>query len=348
MAFNINDFLNDESKRDRKNNWKPIKISVYKLRPSSEKENFYHLSDKEIEETARTIELVGIQQYPVVRPIEGTDEYEVLVGHKRRMAILKLMEEGKTEYEMIPCKVETGEDNIRNELILIFTNSTQRERNDYEKMQEVKRVRELLSSYGKKITGKKQDVIASILNINKTKVGTLENIDKNLTEPFKNEFEKGNISTNTANEIAGLKEEKQQLLYEQYTEKGGITAKEVKEVKSVQEEEMIEGQMNIEQYPEYLPDGYVVKEDEKVELIEVEENLVDDIGQQKTDEESEKNDVSDAEYRRVLEHVWLETKSKYKRVLQEKDVPEALVIKYRILKEAMELYRKEYQERMRK
>lgn len=184
MAFKMSDFFNSETKKEIKSDWKPILISVHKLRPAAGKENFYHMDDREIIETACTIELIGIQQYPVVKPIDGTDEYEIIAGHKRRLATLKLLSEGKTEYEMIPCKVERTEDSIRNRLILIFTNSTQRERNDFEKMQEIKEVKELLEDWKKdnELPGKMQNVIAEILGTNKTKIGTLENIDKNLID----------------------------------------------------------------------------------------------------------------------------------------------------------------------
>ena len=60
MGFDINNFLNAE--REVKSDWKPVKLSVHKLRPAAGKENFYHMDDKEIEETARTIELVGIRR----------------------------------------------------------------------------------------------------------------------------------------------------------------------------------------------------------------------------------------------------------------------------------------------
>lgn len=254
MAFSINKFLNEESKKEIKSDWKPIRISVHKLRPAAGKENFYHIDDKEVEETARTIELVGIQQYPVVKPLEGTDEYEVIAGHKRRLAVLKLVEEGKTDYEMIPCKVEAATDGIRNELILIFTNSTQRSRTDYEKMQEIKRVKELLTEYQKnnELTGRKQNIIAEILGTSKTKVGTLENIDRNLIEQFKEEFAAGRISTNTANEIAGLDKEAQIALFETYKETGSLTAKDAKAVKI--ENEQVEGQMDIIDFPDCLPE----------------------------------------------------------------------------------------------
>lgn len=236
MAFNINNFLNAESKKEIKSDWKPIKVSARKLRPAPDKKNFYHAEDKEIKDLAESIELIGLQQYPVIRPVEGTDEYEVIAGHKRRLAILRLLDEGKAEYEMIPCRVETPDD-IRNELILIFTNSTQRERTDYEKMREIERVRELLTEYQKthELTGRRQNIIAEILGTNKTKVGTLDNINNNLIAPFVEEFAAGKISTSAANEIAGLEQDAQQALYETYKETGSLTAKDAKAVKEPQE-----------------------------------------------------------------------------------------------------------------
>lgn len=254
MGFNMADFFNAETKKEIKSDWKPIRISVHKLRPAAGKENFYHMDDKEIEETARTIELVGLQQYPVVKPVDGTDEYEIIAGHKRRLAILKLLCEGKPEYEMIPCKVEGAEDSIKNRLILIFTNSTQRERTDFEKMREIKEVKELLTEWKKnnKLPDKMQNIIAEILGTNKTKVGTLENIDKNLITPFMEEYAAGNISTNAANEIAGLEQDAQQALYETYRETGSLIAKDAKALK---EEEQIKGQSDIFQFPDFLPEN---------------------------------------------------------------------------------------------
>lgn len=234
MGFNINNFLNAESKKEIKSDWKPVKVSARKLRPAPDKTNFYHAEDKEIKDLAESIELIGLQQYPVIRPIEGTDEYEVIAGHKRRLAILRLLDEGKTEYEMIPCRVEMPDD-IRNELILIFTNSTQRERTDYEKMREIERVRELLTEYQKthELTGRRQSIIAEILGTNKTKVGTLDNINNNLIVPFVEEFAAGKISTSAANEIAGLEPDAQQALYETYKATGSLIAKDAKALKEV-------------------------------------------------------------------------------------------------------------------
>lgn len=256
MAFNINNFLNTESKQAIKNDFKTVKISIHKLRPAPDKENFYHIDDEEVETTARTIELVGIQQNFVAKPIEDTDELEIVVGHKRRLAILKLLAEGKGEFEMVPCKIEETGDDIRNELILIFTNSTQRDRTDYERMKEIKRVKELLTEYKKdnKLTGRKQEIIAAILGTSKSQVGRLENIDHNLIEEFLTEFAAGKINTSTANEIAGLSQEAQQALYETYKETGSLTAKDAKE-KKAETDKQIEGQKYIAEYTEVLPDN---------------------------------------------------------------------------------------------
>ena len=230
MAFNISDFLNEESRKETKNTWKVVKVNIHKLQPAEDK-NFYHIEDEEVKLLAKTIELVGLQQYPVIRQIEGTDNYEIISGHKRRMALLSLVKEGKAEYEMVPCKIETS-DAIKNELALIFTNSTQRERTDYEKMQEIKRVKELLTEYQKthNLHGKKQNIIAEILGMSKTKVGMLDKIDKKLIEPFKKELATGKLNTTTADKIASLKVEEQKEEYATYKEKGDISAK-AKEIK---------------------------------------------------------------------------------------------------------------------
>lgn len=37
MAFNMADFFNAETKKEIKSDWKPIRISVHKLRPAAAK-----------------------------------------------------------------------------------------------------------------------------------------------------------------------------------------------------------------------------------------------------------------------------------------------------------------------
>lgn len=241
MAFNMMDFMSEKSKENIRKDGKIENIDVRKLRPASDGKNFYHVSDENVNKIAASIELLGgVQENLVVKPIEGTDEYEVIAGHTRRMASLKLVEEGKEQYALVPCKVEGRNDSVRDELILIMTNSTQRVRTDAEKMYEAQRLRELITEYRKEhddMTGSTQEIIADILGMSKSKVGRLDNINRNLAPELKEEFEKGTLNTSTANEIAGLSEEKQKELGEELKEKGSLSMRDVFAKKMMQVEE---------------------------------------------------------------------------------------------------------------
>lgn len=236
--FNIMDYMSEESKSKALDSFAIKKIPVEKLHASET--NFYTLDPEEIAELARSIELVGLQQNLVVIELEN-GEYEIKSGHKRTAAIKMLVDQGKEEYRQVPCKIEMAADAIKDQLIEIYTNSTQRERSDYEKMQEVKRTKQLLQELSKstKIKGRKQELIAEMLGISKSSVGRLSNIDKNLIKPLQNIYEQGKISTSAANEIAGLPEEKQIQLYKRFRQSGElklVEAKRVKQEKGIGEE----------------------------------------------------------------------------------------------------------------
>lgn len=233
MAFDIKKFMNEESKKEVIDDFPIKKISVKKLHPS--KQNFYNIDPKEIEALKDTIELVGVQENLVVREIKEGDfagEYEIIVGHKRHLAVSELVAEGKVT-ESVPCKIDYSGNSALRELILIFTNSTQRERSDYEKMYEIQRVRELLEDYAKNndLPGRKRDIIAGILNTSKSTISRLDNIRRHIIPEFMQEYKAGKIPTATANEIAGISSERQRELWQQYEETGTIKKKEAAAVK---------------------------------------------------------------------------------------------------------------------
>lgn len=251
MAFNIKDFLNEESKKEVIDDFPIKKISVKKLHPS--KQNFYNIDPKEIEALKDTIELVGVQENLVVREItegEFAGEYEIIVGHKRHLAVSELVIEGKVT-EFVPCKIDYSGNSALRELILIFTNSTQRERSDYEKMHEIQRVRELLEDYAKdnNLPGRKRDIIAGILNTSKSTISRLDNIRRHIIPEFMEEYKAGKIPTATANEIAGISDEGQQELWQQYRETGSIKKKEAAAVKQ-EEKPKPEAKEEIQTQPE--------------------------------------------------------------------------------------------------
>lgn len=264
MAFDIKKFMNEESKKEVIDDFPIKKISVKKLHPS--KQNFYNIDPKEIEALKDTIELVGVQENLVVREIkegEFAGEYEIIVGHKRHLAVSELAAEGKVT-EFVPCKIDYSGNSALRELILIFTNSTQRERSDYEKMHEIQRVRELLEDYAKNndLPGRKRDIIAGILNTSKSTISRLDNIRRHIIPEFMQEYKAGKIPTATANEIAGISDEGQQELWQQYRETGSIKKKEAAAVKQ-EEKPQPETKEETQTQPE--------KREEKPEQIKQEE-----------------------------------------------------------------------------
>lgn len=245
-GFDITCFMSDESKKGIKDTFKLEKVSVRKMKPSEN--NFYSIDEEEITRLARTIELVGLQQNFVVKKIPGTDEYEVIAGHKRRLAVLKLLDEGKEEFEMQPCKVIYTDDDIKNELTLIFTNSTQRIRTDAEMMKEVEETDKLLKQLREtqKIEGRTDEIIAQLIGSSKSQVARLKKINNKLIEPLKSEYEAGNISTAAADKTASLPVEKQKEVLKTYENTGELKADDV---------EQLPGQMNVNDFPDMVPES---------------------------------------------------------------------------------------------
>lgn len=233
MAFDIKEFFNEESKKEVTDNFKIKKIPVKNLHPSEQ--NFYNVDPSEIEALKDTIELVGVQENLVVKEItegEFAGEYEIISGHKRHLAVSELAAEGKVA-EFVPCKIDHSGNNALREMILIFTNSTQRERSDFEKMKEIQRVRELLTEYAREndLQGRKRDIIAGILNTSKSTISRLDNIRRHMIPEFMVEYKAGKLPTATANEIAGVSDEGQKELWQQYKRTGSIRKKEAAEAK---------------------------------------------------------------------------------------------------------------------
>lgn len=224
-------------------------LDVEDLMPS--KDNFYMTEG--IDELADAIELSGgIEQNLVVKP-EAHGKYEVIAGHRRRLAILKLIGEGKEEYRKVPCRIKHESDTIKDKLSLILTNSTARQLNDWEKVQQTKELKELLAEYKKALEeenkdkpkeervrmGRIREIMAQMFNTSTTQIGRMEAIDNNLSTEFKQEMEKGNINISTAHELSRLDEEGQTKAYEKYEEKGELH---IKDVKQEQKEEITDEQ----------------------------------------------------------------------------------------------------------
>ena len=147
--FNLNQILSDTSKaaagggsaKPRPSESRYEKLSVFDLVPSED--NFYSM--REIGELKAAIEIAGkVLQNLVVVPL-GDGKYKVIAGHRRRLASIELVNDGKPEYEFVPCVIEPTEEaadeqEIRDGLDLIVTNS-QREKTAWDKIEEVRYLR---------------------------------------------------------------------------------------------------------------------------------------------------------------------------------------------------------------
>lgn len=247
-GFDLNSLLNTKSKgaavqaavpeQEEGNTFSVVMLDVEDLMPG--KDNFYSIEN--IDELAAAIELSGcIEQNLVVKP-EAHGKYEVIAGHRRRLAALKLVADGREEYRKVPCRIKKESDEIRDKLSLIFTNATARQLTDWEKVKQAEELKEVLTQYkkalqeenkdkpkeGRERIGRVREIVAQMLNTSTTQVGRMEAISNNLSQDFKGELEKGNIGISTAHELSRLDEEGQKKAYEQYEEKGELHIKDVK------------------------------------------------------------------------------------------------------------------------
>lgn len=104
--------------------------------------NFYSLTG--IEELAANIQLCGLQQPILVRPIDG-GRYMVVSGHRRRAAIELLAEDEPEKWEEISCLVEREEASPElQQLRLIYANANTRTMTGAELAEQAAQVEKLL------------------------------------------------------------------------------------------------------------------------------------------------------------------------------------------------------------
>lgn len=255
--FNLNQLLNKASNGEAGESenirlpLKVISLNINDLIPS--KENFY--STDNINELKTSIEMFGVLQNLTVKPIEN-GKYEIIAGHRRYKACKELFEEGKTEFEYLPCGIQGERDEIKEKILLIMTNSTVRELSDWEKMKQAEELRRNFEILKKRenLPGRVRDLVAEALNTSSTQVARLNAIGNNLSDDFKSEFKDGKIGTSAAYELSGLSEEQQKQAYSDYQEKGSVSVNEVKEQK--QQTGKIETAVKKEQTPPEQPDNF--------------------------------------------------------------------------------------------
>ncbi len=221
----LSSLISGQSK-ERVNTFSVTMVHYSKLVPS---ENNNYSTDNIVELAMAILLSGGIKQNLLARK-RAPDEYELIAGHRRRLAVKYLVEEmGLESYAMVPVHVEKDGD-ILSEIHLILVNCSIRERTDWEKMMEVARLTELVKAlqtgteeeqdrfrrlFGKEpsIGGRElRKVIAESLGLSETRVANLRHIDGNLIPDLKEKFQAGEIGVSVANEAARLPIEEQVAL----------------------------------------------------------------------------------------------------------------------------------------
>ena len=204
-----------------------VMMDVYDLIPS--KDNFYHVDDS----LKQSIELVGVLQPLLIKKPEN-GKSKIIAGHRRQLAAISLVEEGKEEYRYVPCVYK--KENIRDRTALIMANRF-REKTDWEKMNEAIEAEELAKELKDehKLKGRTRELLAELTGITEAQLGRYHAIYNNLHPLLMAEFKENRIGFSVANEVCGLAEEWQQQAAEIFMENGILTLPDVKELKKREE-----------------------------------------------------------------------------------------------------------------
>ena len=217
---------------------KIVMVDMEDLVPS--KDNFYHV-DADLK---RSIELVGVLQPLLVnKPEDG--KYKVMAGHRRRLAAMELVKEGKEKFRYLPCVFK--KEDVMDRLAIIMANRF-REKTDWEKMTEALEAevlaKELKKEYG--IEGRTRELLSEITGVAEAQLGRYKAIYNNLLPELMEEFKNGNLVVSVAVELSGMEEGMQKKAAGILESGATITMPDVKEMKRQAEEAKgIPGQMEL-------------------------------------------------------------------------------------------------------
>ena len=245
--FNLTELLNQRSKEKeaeqeagkQEEKMEIEYVDVYDLIPS--KENFYHVDER----LKKNIEIMGLLQPILVkRPVGG--KYEVIAGHRRRLALIALVEEGKEKFRQVPCvfKQESAVDR----LALIMANGF-RDKTDWEKMIETVETERLVLELKKEnqIKGNTREMLAEVTGVTEAQLGRYKSIYNNLIPELLEAFKNDNIIISVAVELCGLPEEWQEKAAERVREGEKLSLADARQMKRQEEESrQITGQMDMD------------------------------------------------------------------------------------------------------
>ena len=221
---------------------------IYDLIPS--KGNFYSVED--VQDLKQSIELLGVLQPLLVTDEEEDGKRRIIAGHRRRLAVMQLVDEGKERFRRVPILIKPKKNAIIDRLALIMANRF-REKTDWERMTEAleteKLVLELKGSMN--IPGRTRDLLAEIIETSPAQLGRYKAIYNNIIAELMAEFKANRIVVSVIYEASGLPEDYQKQAAEIFRENEVLTLSDIKQLKKNYEAaQQIPGQMDINQLQE--------------------------------------------------------------------------------------------------
>lgn len=221
---------------------------IYDLIPS--KGNFYSVED--VQDLKQSIELLGVLQPLLVTDEEEDGKRRIIAGHRRRLAVMQLVDEGKERFRRVPILIKPKKNAILDRLALIMANRF-REKTDWERMTEAleteKLVLELKESMN--IPGRTRDLLAEIIETSPAQVGRYKAIYNNIIPELMAEFKANRIVVSVIYEASGLPEDYQKQAAEVFRENEVLTLSDIKQLKKNYEAaQQTPGQMDINQLQE--------------------------------------------------------------------------------------------------
>ena len=214
MAFDLSEVLKDVSGPDTGRD--ELRYLPYaSLLPDID--NGYSMDG--IEELARSIELVGLQQPLRVREVkDGGIVYMLISGHRRHAAISLIFKRNPDAFpEGIPCIIDRRDGSpALQELKLLLGNADNRKLTPADEAQQLERMSDCirrLEAEGWKFPGRHREWLSKMSGMSKSKIGRLEAIQKHLSTSWLKLFSTGKLPESVAYAIQQIPEKYQELLY---------------------------------------------------------------------------------------------------------------------------------------
>lgn len=246
MGFNIMESLNENKLKTAAAKTtvadKRIKteyINIDDIKPYPRQNEVYGSEDDELslqklDELKASIKAVGVMQNIVVKenPAGG---YTMLSGHRRWLACKSLVGEGYTDKQFIPATVLRNSKDIEDRFKFLTMNSTIRNKNNYQVMQEMLELEDVLDKF-QQINGKlditKRKALAEITSLSEATIAKMKAIKNNLQDFLMNLFRENKISFIAAYEASSLSEAGQKALMSVYMREDRIKLADVKYIKA--------------------------------------------------------------------------------------------------------------------